>query len=509
MEGNLLFVGGDLSGIQKFIYNITSKRAMFSLKGRSYYLKDFTEMVCDEIVAILEVKNSKFSREEMKIYCSGGKFYLQVPDTESIRNAIADIRKRREEELWKKHQGQLSINIDYVPFVYDGDQVKVDGETDNIGLLWKKITEKFNALKNQKFKSLLLGQYQDFFEPQKVGGEVKVCQITGIEGAEKYELPFKDENGDKESLYVLDSVKEQMNIGVDLMKKQHFKMLEEYAENTYLGVLRMDVDGLGTRFIKGFKSIEMYKDFSGKLDKFFDVENGNLHTIQEQYKEYLNIVYAGGDDIFVVGRWDKVIDFADDVRTKFASYCQDVLNDSTLSISGGVAIVNKKFPIAKAAELSGEAEDTSKKYNNGKKNAFNMFGESVSWDGEKGFEHVKSYKTQFVDHIQNDGLSRAILHKIMNYAAMVKENLVIEEGKKNGDYKLNPDWSYLWHTAYYLTRFMGKEKDNKPVYEFCKGLRDNQLHSPEDYRLMSLAARWAELELREIKDKESINDKNE
>ena len=180
MEGNLLFVGGDLSGIQKFIYNITSKRAMVSLKGRSYYLKDFTEKVCDEILNILEIKNSTFRQDEMKIYCSGGKFYLQVPDTDIIRNAIAEIRKKKEEELWNGHQGQVSINIDYVPFVYDGDQVKVDGETGNIGLLWTKITEKFNALKNQKFKSLLLDQYQDFFEPQKVGGKVEVCQITGI-----------------------------------------------------------------------------------------------------------------------------------------------------------------------------------------------------------------------------------------------------------------------------------------------------------------------------------------
>lgn len=522
MEGNLLFVGGDLSGIQKFIYNITSKRAMVSLKGRSYYLKDFTKNVYDEILDIPEIKNSQFKREKMEIYCSGGKFYLQVPDTKSIRNAIIDIRKTTEKKLWNEHQGQLSINIDFVPFTYEGDKVKVDGETDNIGLLWTKITEKFNALKNQKFKSLLLED--NLFEVQKVGGDVKVCQITGIEGAEKYELPFKDENGDKESLYVLDSVKEQINIGVDLMKKQHFKMLEEYADGSYLGILRMDVDGLGARFVKGFESMDKYKDFSGKLDKFFDAENGNLHTIQECYKEHLNIVYAGGDDIFVVGRWDKVIDFAETVRGEFRVYCNDILNDiledSKLSISGGIAIVNAKYPIAKAAELAGdaedaakkynnqrdkdlkdlitigEAEDAAKKYNNGKKNAFNMFGESVSWDGE--FDYVKSYKKQFVSLIDKCGLSRGILHKIMTYAAIVKENQTIEEENKNGNYKRKPDMSYLWHAAYYLTRFMGKEKDNKVVYDFCKDLRDEQLTKTENYRLVSLAARWAELELREI-----------
>jgi len=503
MDGNLLFVGGDLSGIQKFIYNITSKRAMVSLKGRSFYLKDFTEKICNKILNIPELSNSTIAKSDMKIYCSGGKFYLQIPDTEQIRNTIEKIKQETEEKLWNEHKGQLSINIDYVPFCYVGKQVTVGDETGNIGILWTHITQKFNALKNQKFKSLLLEN--DLFEVQKVGGEVNVCQITGIEGAEKYGLPFEDENGDKESLYVLDSVKEQIKKGLELRDKQHFKMLEEYADGTYLGVLRMDVDGLGARFIKGFESMEKYKDFSGKLDKFFDAENGNLHTIQEQNKEHLNIVYAGGDDIFVVGRWDKVIDFADDVRTQFAAYCKNVLNDTTLSISGGIAIVNAKYPIAKAAEIAGEAEDAAKKYNNGKKNAFNMFGESVSWDGE--FDYVKSYKEQFVSLIEKCGLSRGILHRIMTYAAIVKENQTIEEENKNGNYKRKPDMSYLWHAAYYLTRFMGKEKDNKVVYDFCKDLRDKQLVKTDNYRLVSLAARWAELELREIKD--SNNNKND
>lgn len=504
MDRNLLFVGGDLSGIQKFIYNITSKRAMVSLKGRSAYLRSYTDEICGKILDVSALQWNTMSKDNMKIYCSGGKFYLQLPDLEEVRSSIVAIRKKTEEELWYKHKGQLSINIDFVPFVYEGDKVNVDGETNNIGLLWTKITEKFNALKNQKFKSLLLEN--DLFEVQKVGGEVKVCQITGIEGAEKYGLPFEDENGDKESLYVLDSVKEHIKKGLELRDKQHFKMLEEYADGTYLGVLRMDVDGLGARFIKGFESMEKYKDFSGKLDKFFDAENGNLHTIQERNKEHLNIVYAGGDDIFVVGRWDKVIDFADDVKTQFAAYCKNVLNDTTLSISGGIAIVNAKYPIAKAAEIAGEAEDAAKKYNNGKKNAFNIFGESVSWDGE--FDYVKSYKEQFVSLIEKCCLSRGILHRIMTYAAIVKENQTIEEENKNGNYKRKPDMSYLWHAAYYLTRFMGKEKDNKVVYDFCKDLRDKQLVKTDNYRLVSLAARWAELELREIKDKEIINDKN-
>lgn len=501
MTGDLLFVGGDLSGIQKFIYNISSKKAMVSLKGRSAYLKRFTDEVCKRILDIPEIQKSPQDKDEMKIYCSGGKFYLQIPDTPTIRKSIDAIKRDVEAQLWEEHRGQLAINIAYLPFQYDGDNVVVDGKTDNIGILWKKMTEKFTTLKNQKFKDELMDSYGEFFEVQKVGGDINVCQVTGIEGDV---VPVK--MYDDEDLMVLPSVKKQIELGKKLRDEQRFKMFEEYAGDTYLGILRMDIDNLGAKFIRSdFKSMKDYKRFSLALDWFFDAEHGRLHDlqIQDEYREFLNIVYAGGDDIFVVGRWDKVIDFAARIREEFKRYCQETLEEETLSISGGIAIVNAKFPIAKAAEMAGEAEDAAKKYSK-QKNAFNMFGESISWNNE--FDYVKSYKEQFVTLINKANLSRGILHKIMTYEAIVKENQVIAAQNEKGNHKRKPDLSYLWHTTYYLTRFMGKEKDNKAVYLFCKDLRDKQLLSAEKFRLMALAARWAELELRM---NNSTNNKNE
>ena len=444
----------------------------------------------------------------MKIYCSGGKFYLQVPDTQEIRNGIDAISLKAEKTLWEEHKGQLSINIAYVPFHYEGEKVKVGDAIGKIGILWKYVNELFNSKKNQKFKNLILEDPGDFIKVNEVGGNVQVCEVTGIEGANDEDFFFK-ENGKeiKETLCVLKSVKDQIDKGIKLRDLQGFKMLEEYAGGTYLGVLRMDVDNLGKKFIDGFDDMDSYRKFSNDLSAFFDADKGNLHDLYEQggFKECTNIVYAGGDDIFVVGRWDKTIEFAEAIRKEFAAYCRDKLKDNTLSISGGVAIVGSKFPIAKAAALAGEAEDAAKDYHKPDrlaKNAFNMFGESVSW--EEDFYKVMEKKQEFVDLISKHGLSRSILHKIMLYAEMVKENEEVEQENKNGNYKRKPNYSYIWHKAYYLTRFMGKEKDNKPVYDFCKSLRDDELHTPEGFRLMSLAARWAELTLR-INDNKSIN----
>lgn len=355
--GHLLFVGGDLSGIQKFIYNISSKKAMVSLKGRSAYLKQYTEEVCNKIWNIKEVQSSA---EKDWIYCSGGKFYLQVPDTNGIRESIETIKSEVSAQIWNEHNGQLSINIGYVSFDYTNnkrERVIIDGKEDSIGLLWKVLTEQFQEMKNQKFKTLLIDQYDDFFKVKIIGEKQKVCAITGVESENCVKLA-KDKDGDE--IWVLPSVKEQVELGQKLRDKYHFKMLEEYAKDSYLGVLRMDVDGLGKVFIDGFPSMDEYKSFSKKLDIFFDAEGGNLYQIKKQpkYKEDMNIVYAGGDDIFAVGRWDVVIDFAAEVRNKFVSY----VNKEGGSLSGGVAIVGDKFPIAKSAELAGEAEDAAKSY---------------------------------------------------------------------------------------------------------------------------------------------------
>ena len=72
-EYNKLFVGGDLSGIQKFLYNISSKKAAVSLKGRSYFLQQYMENVCEDLKKTIKEAGA---RQSTDIYCSGGKFYV-------------------------------------------------------------------------------------------------------------------------------------------------------------------------------------------------------------------------------------------------------------------------------------------------------------------------------------------------------------------------------------------------------------------------------------------------
>lgn len=53
-EYKKLFIGGDLTGIQKFLYNISSQKAAVSLKGRSSYLSDFMDRKCEAVLEAVQ-----------------------------------------------------------------------------------------------------------------------------------------------------------------------------------------------------------------------------------------------------------------------------------------------------------------------------------------------------------------------------------------------------------------------------------------------------------------------
>lgn len=524
-----LFVGGDLSGIQKFLYNITSRKAAVSLKGRSGFLTQYLFQVCNKIEQSIEAAGDS---NYVELYCSGGKFYLITKNLPSVIEAIDSCTKEITERLWEEHKGQLGINISHIAFDEENNHFYVEGHTDeeqtNSGILWKYLNADFARQKNQQFKELLVEKYDEFFEVQQVGGKPKVCAVTGIESNDC--RPLDDANNidedveNSEHLVFLPVVIEQINLGIQLSKEQHLlnklhkvKSFSDYADGSYLGILRMDVDGLGKRFIIGFDTIEIYKQFSKKVKNFFEnyIGGGNKDYKGERlldekdpetgmpYREFLNIIYAGGDDLFIVGRWDKLIEFAEKIHTKTVEHFKDdwyeeditdrdgrsVRVKHFISISGGITIVKPKFPIAKAAELAGQAEEAAKQ---GEKNAFNMFGKTISWDKE--FEKVKQYKNDFVQLIKDNLVSKSILHKLMLYSYIADTNKVCPPEKRT--------YSYVWHLSYFLARYQKRYEGNKKVYDLCRRLNTLAANDRE-LELVAVAARWTELLSR---DKTTNND---
>lgn len=581
----VLLVGGDISGIQKFIYSIASRKASVSLKGRSFYLQLLIDSIIQRIISHEKIQATLAH----VVYSSGGKFYMLLPNTDDVKEALDSLRKEFEEDIWEKHFGQLVVNMDFVPFAYDTNSKKIcfdEENTHSIGDLWKALADKLAECKNHKFESVILEDYDRLFKPQKCTEKSKVCAVTGIESDS---LVVLDPKADDKT-FVLESVKEQARLGdnlkdadfiltyrgnggstylrpripkgeIEIVESYNYlfdqqelifddaefrkvssadvcrvkrvndteflatstlkgkacsygfqfyggnkqaqiydrnKTFEELSDNSYLGVLRMDVDNLGSIFIQGLpdedKSFSAYSTLSFMLDYFF---SGYLNTIRNgnAFRDHVNILYSGGDDIFAIGRWDKLILFAEQIRIDFQKF---VGGRRDISISGGIVMVGGKYPISKAALLAGEAEDAAKAFKldgdvTPRKNAINLFGESICWNGE--FDYVKEWKDDLMIHCKQYDMPRSILHRIMTLAAIVRSNKNLKDGMK-------PDYSYIWHTTYFLTRFKsGKSAEIKSLCDkLSKELLDNR-----KYELISIAARWAELEMKEfnnnLKDK--------
>ncbi len=336
---------------------------------------------------------------------------------------------------------------------------------------------------------------------------------------------------------------------------KYFEELSGDGDFKRLAVLKMDVDGLGAIFkdLEGpHLTFSYYASLSRNLDWFF---KGYLNTIWEQnpdFKEYTQIIYSGGDDLFIIGRWDLMIRFAETIHMEFSRFaCSAVLNpEDRVTISGGIAIVTDKFPVIKAAAFADTAEkmakehrlaigDAEKKQWPGAvgftKNTISILGTPLHWETE--YALVKELKEELVRYISpNDnpklGLPKSLLGKIQMYAEMAdgyeKEKSIYETLKaqhNTGELK-TPSPRWIWSIAYDFSRFAERVKGEN--YLFMKKLQNKVDENIKTYlegkkkmveqiqralftntwnnravvskyhfiQLLNLAAKWAELEIR-------------
>ncbi len=128
-----------------------------------------------------------------------------------------------------------------------------------------------------------------------------------------------------------------------------------------LAVLRMDVDSLGEIFRSGLggdASLSRITALSRNLSYFF---GGHLsHLLNNaRWRDQAQIIYSGGDDLFIVAAWSAAPRLAREIRALFARF---VGGNPAWGLSGGIAVVRPRHPVASAAELAGDEERRAKQY---------------------------------------------------------------------------------------------------------------------------------------------------
>lgn len=155
-----------------------------------------------------------------------------------------------------------------------------------------------------------------------------------------------------------------------------------------LGVLRADVDDLGALFARGFVqpgtekpyrylSMARYSALSMAMTDFFQQEINRIvasGVAPRQLPEHaangrhVAIVYAGGDDVFLVGAWNEVLNAGLALRHAFSRY-----TGGRVLLSGGVGVYPEKTPVRMMAEHSAELEQRAKRLSG--KAAVSLFDE--------------------------------------------------------------------------------------------------------------------------------------
>jgi len=176
-----LIVGGDMSGIQGYIYEIVSKYAGKNLKGRSFYLR----LLSDAIVRYL-TKQLQLPRANV-IYDSGGCFYLLAPNTPQHRQWLQEAIKQIEQKLFRCHGTKLFMAIDCVDV--SKETLLHESGFPTLKEVWHELFDKRDMKKQARLATVIEQNYDQFFEPILCGGDAWRDAISGEE-ALKGEKPY-------------------------------------------------------------------------------------------------------------------------------------------------------------------------------------------------------------------------------------------------------------------------------------------------------------------------------
>lgn len=468
----------DISGIQQFIYNISSKGALKALRSRSFYLEILMENAVDELLSRLGLCRANV------LYTGGGHTYLLIPASDSVVNTVEKFDKELNDWLMRTYGNALYAAGGYafcsandLKNVPEGSYKKIFrtvsesisskklrryGAADIIALNAAKamdntrecsVCHRSDMLASdnkcivcsglEKLANDIIGNSSFFAVMKSNISEKSVplpfgCVLTSFTESEMREAVKKPEYVraySKNKGYTGVNIVSNLWVGDYAAEKEFAKLADNSGGINRIAVIRADVDNMGQAFVSGFEktgegkyeTISRTAALSRKLSLYFKLhinqilENGEfqLNKSKSAGKRNAVIVYSGGDDLFIAGGWDDIICFAVDMYRSFAKFSQE-----TLTFSAGIGIFPPKYPISAIAEKTGELEDLSKDYKDKSKNAVTLFDESGTYSWNELIDNVIGEKLRTLQEFLDDNSERgkAMLYKMLELIRDKSEN---------------------------------------------------------------------------------------
>lgn len=285
-----------------------------------------------------------------------------------------------------------------------------------------------------------------------------------------------------------------------------FSLIQYQAQGIKrLGVLRMDVDDLGSIFQRGFGShsgLVQTAALSSAISLYFEAWVGRLmRAVDRDGRDVLYAIYSGGDDLFIVGAWDLLPELAHRIAGDLQIYAA---GNPRIHASAGITLHGGKFPLYQAASTAEAALEAAKGHevNGRRKNAFTFLDRTFAW---LDYDDIAADQAKLIELVDRKEIGRSLLQHMLHLDNMYQTHVAAQI--KAGATDPTIYWGRgHWLHAYQMSRLA--ERLRKDGGDNLRGeildLRDKLRHDNfKNIQVVGLSARWAELATRQGKENES------
>jgi CRISPR-associated protein Csm1 len=268
----------------------------------------------------------------------------------------------------------------------------------------------------------------------------------------------------------------------------------------------MDVDNLGTLFASGLgqgATASRVASLSSALRIFFEGWVNRLCAEVEASREMAPVgmaprrgllygVYSGGDDLFLVGAWDRIPLLARRIKADLAEFAA---GSQAVTISAGIAVVDPRLPLHQSAGMAAKAlESGSKTYcrpDGREKDAVTLLGETLGWEE---FDPIRARVEELARLVSwgTDGerTPRGLLTLLGSLHAMYRR----EAAAQAGDGGIDRGRLYYGRWSWMAAHGLGRARDRAKAEETRAALAAIQkgITEPDGIYYLGLVARWAE-----------------
>lgn len=188
-----------------------------------------------------------------------------------------------------------------------------------------------------------------------------------------------------------------------------------YSGIEALGILKADIDYLGFLMACGLPdnrlTLSRLATLSRQINYYFSVFLPRTLSSEPGF-QLVYTVFAGGDDLFLIGPWNAILKLAGFIQKTFGAYTCD---NPDITLSAGITMHKVHSPVDAMAEAS-EAE--LKRAKAGGRDRLTLYGETLQWQDLPALADIRQ---TFETWLSKGWISRVMFYRLNTFIRMAGE----------------------------------------------------------------------------------------